>query len=246
MNKLYIGFNKEIELPANERRKKSGYLFLSDDIPTIADAIIFDPRKHSFNPLEDIDYRKAREIADVLYTVYPQGENTLTVRNGKRALLKALLEAKRLDAVEGDEEVQGMVGDLLASPVLRRVLCSDKHFSFNPRSVILARINRAELGEFDALVLGLLLIAQFKGQIILSDLGFYGRDAHASLIRQERLIAGVNFLDELPEKLRQAVLLIPDKVPQRALHDDAVELAKLRGLVPQTNEFNDFVREAME
>ena len=49
--------------------------------------------KHSFNPLTNIDYKKAREIADILYTVSPQGENTLTVRNGKRALLKMLLEA---------------------------------------------------------------------------------------------------------------------------------------------------------
>jgi hypothetical protein len=31
-----------------------------------------------------------------------------------------------------------------------------------------------------------------------------------------------------------------------ALYDGAVELAKLNGLSPQTNEFNDFVREATQ
>ena len=95
----------------------------------------------------------------MLYTAYPQGENTLTVRNGKRTLLKALLSADRLDKVEGDEEVTGMIGDLLQSPVLTRVLCRPTNFSFSPNSLILARLNRAELGDFDALVLGLFLIA---------------------------------------------------------------------------------------
>src|SRR6195952_3741320 len=147
-NKLYVGFNKTIEPP------KSG-IFIHDQVPDISRARIFDPTKHSFNPLKDIDYRKARALADVLYTAYPQGENTLTVRNGKRALLKALLAADRLDRVVGDEEVTGMVGDLLQSPVLRDVLCRPTNFSFTPNSTILARINRAELGDFDALILGL-------------------------------------------------------------------------------------------
>ncbi|WGS22487.1 MULTISPECIES: hypothetical protein [unclassified Bradyrhizobium] len=49
-----------------------------------------------------MDYKKSRTIADVLYTVTPQGENTLRVRNGKRALVKALLKAKRVDQIKGD------------------------------------------------------------------------------------------------------------------------------------------------
>ena len=67
MNKLYVGLSNEVELPAN------GFLFIDDEIPNIPDwkrPKIFDPLKHGFNPLKDIDYRKAREIADVLYTVY--------------------------------------------------------------------------------------------------------------------------------------------------------------------------------
>src|ERR1700709_1941720 len=108
MNKLFVGLTKTVQPP------KRG-LFIHDEVPDISRARIFDPAKHSFNPLKGIDYRKARALADVLYTAYPQGESTLTVRNGKRALLKALLLAPRLDKVEGEEEVMGMIGDLLQS-----------------------------------------------------------------------------------------------------------------------------------
>src|ERR1700722_14090403 len=93
-------------------------------------AKIFDPLKHSFNPLAHLGYKEARQLADVLYTVSPQGENTLTVRNGKRALLRALLKAKRLDKVEGDEEVTAMMKDILVSPVLKKVFCGKPNFAF--------------------------------------------------------------------------------------------------------------------
>jgi hypothetical protein len=202
---------------------------------------VFDPLAHSFNPLKGIDYKKAREISDVLYTVYPQGENTLTVRNGKRALLKALLDAKSLDKIYGDEGANGLVGDLMASPVLKHVLCNSTNFSFSPHSSIVARLNRAELGDFDCLVLGLFLMAQFKGQVIVPDFGFYGRESHVSLIREGRLIAGVNFLEELPEKLRRAVLLIEEKEVAGATVDDAETLARHAGLAKATVALHDFV-----
>jgi hypothetical protein len=244
-NKLFVGFQKHIELP------KGGLLFIDDEVPEIPRARIFDPAKHSFNPLKNINYRKAREIADILYTASPQGESTLTVRNGKRSLLAMLLEGKeRLDklgegAGAGAVEATETVNDVLVSPVLRRVLCNPTNFSFNPRSVILARINRAELGDFDALVLGLLLIAQFKGQIVVPDFGFYGRDLHASLIRQNRLIAGVNALAELTPRLRQTVLLIKDKVPSSTTGDDAETLALYAGMPRGTNKFNEYVQQAI-
>jgi hypothetical protein len=246
MNRLYIGFSKQIELP------KRGFLYIDDEVPDVPRSRIFDPHFNSFNPLKGIDYKKARELADVLYTVYPQGENTLTVRNGKRLLLAALLDADRFDRVRGPrvgknevDEVGGMTADLLASPVLRRVLCSPTNFSFNPNSRIFARINRAELGEFDALVLGLLLMAQFKGTVIIPDLGFYGRDAHVGLLREERLIAGVNTLSEMPVRLRQMALLIEDKRGSGTTAEDAETLAAYAGLQPNSNAFNDFVRGAM-
>jgi hypothetical protein len=241
-NKLYVGLSKEVELP------NGGYLFIDDEIPDIPDwkrPKIFDPLKHGFNPLKDIDYRKAREIADVLYTVYPQGENTLTVRNGKRALLKALLHSESLDKIKGDEEVSGMIGDILASPVLRGVFCEGRRFTFNPKSANLARINRAELGRFDALVLGLLLIAHFKSQLVIPKFGFFGRDAHVNLIEEDRLIAGLNTIGEVPELLRQNLLLVSEKVASGAIADDAEELAKYQGLLKGTNAFNDFVGKAI-
>ena len=181
-----------------------------------------------------------------MYTVYPQGENTLTVRNGKRALLKDLLHSKSLDKIKGDEEVSGMIGDVLASPVLRGVFCDGRRFTFNPKSANLARINRAELGRFDALVLGLLLIAQFKGQLVLPTFGFYGRDAHVNLIEEDGVIAGgVNTLGELSPLLRQNMLLVTEKVASGAIVEDAEELAKYERLARGTNGFMDFVAKAI-
>jgi hypothetical protein len=238
MNQLFIGLTKQIDPP---RRG----LFIHDDVPTIPRARIFDPAKHSFNPLKGIDYRKARALAEVLYTAYPQGDSTLTVRNGKRALLKALLSATRLDKVEGDPEVTGMIDDLLQSPVLNRVLCNPTNFSFSPNSLILARLNRAELGDFDALILGLFLIEHFKGQLVVPDGGFYLKDNHVSLIREDRLIAGVNFLSELPPKLRNSVLLIEEKIGSGTTFDDAETLADYARVPRGTNAFNSFVDQAM-
>jgi hypothetical protein len=242
MNKLCVGFTKTIELP------KSGYLLIDDETRDIPRARVFDVAKHSFNPLKGIDYKKARELADLLYTISPQGENTLTVRNGKRDLLRVLLDAERLDRIrydKGDEEVEGMIEDLLASAVLKRVLCNPINFSFNPNSVILARVSRKDLGEFDALVLGLFLMSHFKGPVIVPDFGFYGRDAHVSLIREGRLIAGVNTLAELPPLLRRQVLLIKDKVASGTTVEDAETLAAYARLARGTNGFNEFVHDAI-
>lgn len=209
---------------------------------------VFDPVKHSFNPLKGIDYKKARELADVLYTVNPQGENTLTVRNGKRRLLQALLNSERLDQIDykkDDDELRGMIEDLLTSLLLRQVLCNATNFPFKRGSVVLARLNRAELGDFDALVLGLFLMAHFKGQIVVPDFGFYGREAHVSLIREGRLIAGVNTLGELPPALRRSLLLVKDKVASGTTLEDAETLAAYGRLAKGTNGFNEFVEGAM-
>lgn len=112
---------------------------------------------------------------------------------------------------------------------------------------MLVRLNRSELGRFDALALGLFLIGQSKGHhIVLPNLGFYGRDHHVQLIDQERLVAGVNYLDELPLHLKQACLLISDKEGHGALYDDAATLARLAGEMPGTEGFNTQVFHAMQ
>lgn len=64
-NKLYVGFSKEVKPPM-------AGLFIDDNVPKIPLAKIFDPKKHSLNPIHAIDYKKARAIADVLYTIAPQ------------------------------------------------------------------------------------------------------------------------------------------------------------------------------
>lgn len=241
MNTLHIGFTKHVEPPPK------GFLFIHDEVPPMTHAQVFEPAKHSLNPLKGITYKKARALAEVLYSITLQGENTLTVRDGKRELFKALLRSRRLDLIKSDsDEVNDMIGDLLMSPVLRKVLCNSTNFAFSARSSILAKIDRAVLGDFDALVLGLVLINHFQGQIVIPDLGFYGRDAHISLIREKRLIAGVNFLDELPLRLKRAALLIKDKEASGALYEDAVTLAKYDGTFQvNQNGFIDIITAAM-
>jgi hypothetical protein len=222
---------------------------IADEVPVITRSRVLDPMKHCFNPLKDIDYKRARELAELFYTISPQGDNTLTVRNGKRALLKALLKAGRLDrvkAAKGDEEVKALIDDILKSPILRRVLCNPTNFSFNPKSMIVAKISRKESGDFDALVLGLLLMSHAKGQVIVPDLGFYGRDIHSRRIHEERLVAGANTLNELPPKPRQMALLIKDKRASGATVDDAEEPARYERLSPRTNAFTDYVADAIK
>lgn len=242
MNQLYVGLGQQIELP------RGGFLFVDDELPEIPRARIFDPKcLVNFNPLKDINDIKARRLAQILYTIYPEGESTLTVRNGKRSMVPALMEAKSLDTVRGDDEIMGTLNDVLVSPTLRRIFCGKGHtFSFNPRSVILARINREELGEFDALVLGLFLMEQYPGQLVVPDFGFYGRDVHSGLLRSNRLIVGVRFLSELPPKLRRNAMLIEEKVAMGAIYEDAVELGRYDcRFPPNTEGYDAFIKAAM-
>jgi hypothetical protein len=101
------------------------------------------------------------------------------------------------------------------------------------------------LGDFDALILGLFLIGHFKGQLVIPDGGFYLRDTHLSLIREQRLVAGVNFLSELSPKLRNSVLLIDEKIASGTTFEDAGVLADFARVPRGTNAFNSFVDQAM-
>jgi hypothetical protein len=65
MNKLYVGFAKEVETP------KGGFLLIDDEVRDIPRSRILDPLKHCLNPLKDISYKRARDIADIVYTAYP-------------------------------------------------------------------------------------------------------------------------------------------------------------------------------
>jgi hypothetical protein len=90
------------------------------------------------------------------------------------------------------------------------------------------------------MVLGLFLMAQYKEQVVVPDFGFYARPFHSSLIRENRLIAGVYTLSELDEKMRQLCLLMP-KVGRQCTPEDAEVLAQYAGLVPRTIAHTEYV-----
>ena len=246
MNSLILGIGDKTQLLLDLARSP---FLLIDDGP-IADtfaahfpkALQFDLSTHSFNPLKGMDYKKARDFVSTVYSASPEGENTLTVRNGKRALMKLLLaNTTRLDHLKGqDPEATAMIEDMLLSPVLKNVLCNPTNVSF--KKSVIVRLNRAEIGDYDAFLLGSLLIGQHKGQVIVPDFGFYGRNTN--LIRQERLLAGVNFLSELTLPLRQAASLIRDKVPCQCSWEDAAVLARYAGLQDGTVGHSTFMENA--
>lgn len=236
MNRLLVGKHKDFHDPPIP------FLLIDDGevidalhLPPRRKATVLDFNKHSFNPLKDMDYRKAREFIAVLDAVFPEGENTLTKKTSNFVLLNALLSnPKRLHKLvrpsktdTGQQDAYQKIATLMMSPVLERVLCRPTNFSFD--GILLARLNRAELGDFDCFVLGNLLISQYQGQIIIPDFGFYACKHHTALIRQNRLIAGLNFLDEVLEDIRNNLLLIDDKVGHRCTAKDAETLAGYSG-----------------
>ena len=253
MNKLYVGADRKIELPTG------GYLYIHDEVPALEDwhtPPYFEPKTHSIDLLDGMDYARACDFVDALTASMPGGENTLTKEEAGVILLDALISkpASLETMIEESrdpmrEKARRMIRRLLLSPVLRKVLCGTPNFSFGPNSANLARINRAELGNFDATFLGRILIGQFKGQIVAPAFGPYARESHVDLIEQGRLIAGVNTLDELPPRFRQRMLLIKDKVAAGATFEDAETLAKYAGLRPdflrEDNDYNRFISGAM-
>lgn len=255
MNTVIIGANKA---PILECVPASSFLFIDDgalidalQLPARRKVTLFDIAKHRLNPLHGMDYRRARDFVSVMGAVFPEGADTLTKKNADFVLLNALLDPplyldKLLQPDKKDaarQDAYQKIETLLLSPVLRSVLCGPTNFSL--RGIVLARLDRAVLGDFDAFVVASLLISQFKGQVIIPDFGFYGREHHVALVRQGRLIAGVNTLSELPVPLRQALLTIPNKIASRATYEDAEILARYEGLVPRSNAHNDFIKGAM-
>lgn len=244
MNYLLLGTADKTErLLQNAHRP---FLWIDDNPPRIPRATYFDPHRHSFNPLAHIDHKGARDIATMLYSLTSGGQDTLTVKKGRRSLADALLNSPRLDKLKGaDDDAQGMVDDVLFSPVLRRVLCGKPNFTFESSKTIVAKLDRAELGDFDAQILAALLIGHYSGQVIVPDGGAYLKDMHVSLIRQNRLMLGLNFLAELPTTLRNNALLIKDKEGKQCLFEDAETLASYAGLKPGDVNHTDFVQRAM-
>ena len=248
MNSLTVGTHKKPligNLPDRFLLIDDGELIDQVQLPPRRKAVHFDVSKHSFNPMKDMTYFRAREFISIFNSVFPEGESTLTKRSSNYILLNALLERpKSLSGlIEPDPKSSAhtdafqKVETLLVSPILASVLCKPANFSFN--GTILARLDRAALGDFDCFVIANFLISNYKGHVIIPDFGFYGHRGHMSLIRQGRLTAGVNYLEE--SAMRNELLLIDHKIASHCTAQDAEVLAGYSGLIPHTNAYNEFV-----
>lgn len=233
-NALIVGFDKQ---PILQHIPQDDFLLI-DDGPLI-DALPvrarrFDIGKHRFNPLKDMDDRKAASFIAVLDGAFPEGANTLTRRYSNHYLFKQLLNnPRRLDRLTApskdpyERDAHEKIERLLLSPVLENVLNGPDLFRFEGK--IAARLDRAKIGDFAAFVLGNLLIAQAQGTVIVPDFGFYALPSHVELIRQGRLVAGINSFDELPG-MRNHLIQMERKIPSRTTLDDAELFARLNGV----------------
>lgn len=214
------------------------------DIPERRAVTHFNVQEHTFNPLKDMSYKRARDFVGVLNAVFPEGDNTLTRRYSNFILLKALLArpkslANLVPASKDTMDAYQQVQTLLLSPVLKRVLTNPTNMSF--KGTIIAKLDRAVLGDFDAFVIGNLLASLYDGPVVIPDFGFYACKLHRSLLRQNRLYAGVNSFDEVPE-FRSQLLLIEQKIGRGCTPDDAKMLALYAGILPNSNAYNDFIQ----
>jgi hypothetical protein len=252
MNRLYIGAKRKALL--NDFPEEP--CLVVDNGPVIDQlskrARRFDPLKHSLNPLRDISYRTACDIVSVIECVYPGGENTLTRQNTSMQLLAALMDSpKKLDGLISDtketKDAFNKVQRLLLSPVLKPVLTRPPSLNFSMKGTILARLDRATLGNFDSLFIGNLLASRYPGTVVITDFGFYAASFHENLIEQGRLVACVNSLAEIPEKMRNRLLTSSELIPSRCTYQDAVALAEyLCPHLPHTNQWNAFIEECTE
>ena len=123
--------------------------------------------------------------------------------------------------------LQNKIGTLLMSPMIRNIV-GQHETTFESPSVIIANLDRAKLGDTTARLLGGLLIARSKGNVLITDYGFF---ANPLPLPQNRFTVSLNFLDELSPVLKQAVLGIEDKYVFKTNKRDAEELSFYVGLL---------------
>jgi hypothetical protein len=254
MNSIYIGTDRNIQLP------KSEFLFIHNTLPKVRGAKIFDPTKDHINLLAKLHYRKICAITDAIGALFPEGENTLTRATGLEYIaeqldaamvaqvkgepisLRDLIPEPDKKSTTGHVWAYGKIRRLLRSPVLNRML-TGKDFKFG--KITLARVDPAALTLFDAQAVTFFLMTQYPQQLVISDYGLYAREMHAQLILEDRLIAGVNTLSELPPQLRQLALL-QETIACGTTWDDAETLAKKDSLYGRGSvDFGDKISEAM-
>jgi hypothetical protein len=123
--------------------------------------------------------------------------------------------------------LQNKVGTLLMSPTIRNII-GQARTTFTNVSILFANLDRAKLGDLTARLLGGLLIARSKGNVVVNDYGFFCAPLP---LPQNRFTVALTFLDELPLKLRQEVLGIDEKYMFKTNHDDAETLSFYAGVL---------------
>src|ERR1700690_1747043 len=119
MNRIYSGITKSLDLP------EGGYLMIDDEVRDIPRARVFDPKLHNFNPLKDLDYRKACDFLDTLDILFSRGESTLTKDTGLDFIGDALEEHPRtLADLIPEPDKKSSPGHIWAHGKIKRLLRS--------------------------------------------------------------------------------------------------------------------------
>jgi hypothetical protein len=124
--------------------------------------------------------------------------------------------------------LQNKLGTLLMSPMIRNIVGQKRTLLSDKTSIIIANLDRAKLGDTTARLLGGILITRSSGNVLINEYGFFSAPLP---LAQSRFTIAVNFLDELPQKLRNDVLGIDQKFVFKTHKKDAEELSFHLGLM---------------
>ena len=125
--------------------------------------------------------------------------------------------------------LQSKLGELLTSPLIRNIL-GQSHSTFRFTGNLIVNLDRKEIGDQAAYLLGSLFITRAKGPVYINGLGFFASDHLVSMFSEDRFTVAVDYLDQLPRKLQQAVLSITDKTVFRTTEEDAERLKHYVGV----------------
>jgi hypothetical protein len=255
MNTLIVGTDK------SDISKNLPTEFMMIDDGAIIDTLTFPPTFavneldlsfHAFNPLKNIDYKRACDFVSLINALFPEGEQTLTRRSSNLVLLRALLSAP--DQLEtlitlnkqhpGTVDAFEKIARILLSPTLKPFLTRTTNFSL--KGVVLVRLD-SSIPAFDRKVIGNLLISNYQGSVVIPNFGFYACPFHASLIEEGRISIGVHNLNEVPWLQNCLHHFQKDDVhPMRCNAEDADTLAThFSGKPKGTDGYSSYVALAM-
>jgi hypothetical protein len=122
--------------------------------------------------------------------------------------------------------LQNKIGTLLMSPMIRNIVGQPRTL-FKDADYTIANLDRSQLGDTTARLIGGLLIARSTGPVVITDYGFFSSPIP---FPQDRFTVSFNFLDQLPLNLRQEVLGIPSKFVFKTNRADAEVLSFYVGI----------------